>query len=77
MRLCLPEGYLRTRVETIRNEFLVLPAKLTKHGSRNVLQLPKDYHPREIFLAAVRKIETLRLPEPDRGEKFGFAGKPR
>jgi hypothetical protein len=76
-RLCLPEGYLRTTVETIRNEFFVLPAKLTKHGSRNVLQLPKDYHHREIFLAAVRKIETLRLPEPDRGEKFGFASKPR
>jgi hypothetical protein len=74
-RLCLPEGYLRMTVETIRNEFLVLPAELVKHGSRNVLQLPKDYHHRDIFLEAARKIETLRFPEPDRGEKYGFAGK--
>lgn len=71
-RLCLPDRYLRATVETIRNEFLVLPGKLTKHGGRNVLQLPKNYHHREIFLAAARKIETMRLPEPKRGEKFGF-----
>jgi len=59
-------------VETVRDKFLVLPAKLTKHGSRNVLQLPKDYHHRKIFLEAVRQIETLRLPEPEKGKKFGF-----
>jgi hypothetical protein len=59
-------------VETIRQEFLVLPGKLTKHGGRNVLQLPKDYHHRRIFLEAARKLETLRFPAPDKGEKFGF-----
>ena len=74
-RLCLPDDYLRKTVETIRNEFLVLPAKLSKHGSRNVLQLPKDYTHREVFLAAARRIEALRLPEPEWGEKFGFASK--
>jgi hypothetical protein len=52
---------------------LVLPGKLTKHGSRNVLQLPKDHPHRQIFLEAARKIQTLRLPEPAPGEKFGFA----
>jgi hypothetical protein len=71
-RLCLPEDYLRVTVETIRNEFLVLPGKLAKHGSRNVLQLPKDYHHREAFLAAAQKIETLQFPELEMGEKFGF-----
>ncbi len=71
-RLCLPHKYVGATVETIRDEFLVLPAKLTKHGSRNVLQLPKDYHHRRIFLEAVRQVETLRLPEPEKGEKFGF-----
>jgi len=74
-RLCLPEDYLRATVETIRNEFLVLPGKLTNHGGRNVLQLPKDYTHREVFLGAARRIETLRFPEPDRGAKFGFASK--
>ena len=62
-------------VETIRHEFLVLPAKLTKHGSRNVLQLPKDYHHRKIFLEAARDIESLRFPEPEKGEKFGFVNR--
>lgn len=74
-RLCLPQTYLRATVETIRNEFLVLPGKLTNHGGRNVLQLPKDYTHRELFLAAARRIEKLRLPEPNYGEKFGFASK--
>jgi hypothetical protein len=71
-RLCLPSEYWPTTVDTIRHEFLVLPGKLTKHGSRNVLQLPKDYPHRKIFLAAARRIENLRLPEPEAGEKFGF-----
>ena len=71
-RLCLPDDYARATVETIRNEFLVLPGKLAKHGSRNILQLPKDYNHRDIFLKASRRIEALRLPEPMHGEKFGF-----
>jgi hypothetical protein len=71
-RLCLPDNYAGATVETIRNEFLVLPGKLAKHGSRNVLQLPRDYDRREIFLKAARKIEALRLPEPAKGKKYGF-----
>ena len=71
-RLYLPDDYAGATVETIRNEFLVLPAKLAKHGSRNVLQLPKDYNHRDIFLKAARRIQALRLPEPAQGEKFGF-----
>jgi len=74
-RLCLPQEYLRATVETIRQEFLVLPGKLVRHGGRNVLQLPRDYHHRRTFLAAARIIETLRLAEPERGEKFGFVSK--
>ena len=76
-RLCLPDDYAGATVETIRNEFLVLPGKLAKHGSRNVLQLPRDYDHRAIFLKAARKIEVLRLPEPPQGEKFGFVNSRR
>lgn len=76
-RLCLPQEYLRATVDTIRQEFLVLPGKLTRQGGRNVLQLPRDYHHRQAFLAAARKIESLRLPPPARGEKFGFVSKPQ
>jgi hypothetical protein len=71
-RLCLPQSYLGATVDTIRQEILVLPGKLAKHGSRNVLQLPKDYSHRRTFLEAARTIEKMRLPDPEVGEKFGF-----
>lgn len=74
-RLCLPPDYLQATVDTIRQAFLVLPGKLTQHGGRNVLQLPRDYPHRPTFLAAARRIETLRLPSPKQGEKFGFVSK--
>ncbi len=67
-RLCLPEEYLRATVETIRNDFLVLPGKLTCRAGRNVLQLPRDYHHRELFLKAAKKIEKLRLPSRKMGK---------
>jgi hypothetical protein len=60
-RLCLPKEYLYTTLDTIRTDFLVLPAKLTKQGNRNVLVLPHDYHYQEQFKAALKKIERLRL----------------
>lgn len=60
-RLCLPEDYAGATLETIRNDFLVLPGKLTCRAGRNVLQLPRDYHYRELFLKAAAQIEMLRL----------------
>jgi len=60
-RLCLPKDYFTATVETIRSDFLVLPGKLTCRAGRNVLQLPRDYHYREVFLEAAKKIEKLRL----------------
>ena len=76
-RLCLSEGYTGATVETIRSEFLVLPGKLAKHGGRNVLQLPRDYQHRQLFLQAARKIESLRMPEPKDGERYGFVRRHR
>lgn len=61
-RLCLPRDYLYTTLETIRTDFLVLPAKLINTGHRNVLQLPRDYHYRKEFTGALKKIDKLRLP---------------
>jgi hypothetical protein len=61
-RLCLPKEYLYTTLDTIRTDFLVLPAKLTKKGSKNILALPQDYHYREQFETALKKIDKLRFP---------------
>ncbi len=60
-RLCLPRAYLYATLDTIRTDFLVLPAKLTQRGSQNVLVLPHDYHYQKEFKTALRKIDKLRL----------------
>ena len=62
-RLSLPLEYLTATLDTIRTDFIFLPAKLTKHGSQNVLILPKKYTYRQEFMQALRKIQKLRLPE--------------
>ncbi len=60
-RLCLPKEYLYATLDTIRTDFLVLPAKLTRQGNRNVLVLPRDYHHQPEFKVALNKIEKVRL----------------
>jgi hypothetical protein len=61
-RLCLPKEYLHTTLDTIRTDFLVLPARFTKKGSKNLLILPKDYHYREQFETALKNIDRLKIP---------------
>jgi hypothetical protein len=62
-RLCLPQEFLTTTLETIRTDFLVLPARLVRESRRNVVKLPHDYHHRREFMGALRKIQQLRLPK--------------
>jgi hypothetical protein len=83
-RLCLPRDYLYAALDTIRTDFLVLPAKLAKKGSQNVLVLPHDYHyqtefqdgtqeNREILAASI--FLTLRLPESVESHFHGFCAR--
>jgi hypothetical protein len=60
-RLCLPGHYAKTTIETVRSDFLMLPAKLVNSGRRNVLQLPKGYHYQREFLSAAKAVDKLRL----------------
>src|SRR6266704_222571 len=62
-RLCLPAPYRTATVETVRTDFLVLPARLVSRAGRNVLQLPKDYFHRDAFVTAFQKAAKLRLPK--------------
>lgn len=62
-RLCLPPEYLTTTLDTIRTDFLVLPARLVREHKKNIVKLPHDYHYQQEFLTAMKKIEQLRLPK--------------
>lgn len=62
-RLYLPREFLTTTLETIRTDFLVLPARLVRESKRNIVKLPHDYHHRREFMEALRKIQHLRLPK--------------
>jgi hypothetical protein len=66
-RLCLPDCYRTATLETIRTDFLVLPAKLVRVSKKNIVRLPGDYHYQKEFLEAERTIAHLQLPE-----KFRF-----
>ena len=65
-RLCLPPQYLTATLDTIRTDFIVLPARLVCESNRNVVKLPHDHHYQREFLEASRKIEKMRLPGPFR-----------
>jgi hypothetical protein len=62
-RLCLPASWSQATLDTIRSDFLVLPAKLVRAGRKNVVRLPHDYHYQREFLQAARSIARLRIPE--------------
>ena len=49
-RLCLPPEYRWATLETIRTDFLVLPARMIRKQGQNIVKLPHDYHYRDQFL---------------------------
>jgi len=61
-RLCLPASYTTATLDTIRTDFLLLPAKLVRAHKQNILKLPHDYHHQREFLAAERAIRHLKIP---------------
>jgi len=62
-RLCLPREYWNATLDTIRTDFLVLPARLVREHKKNIVKLPHDYHYQKEFRAAMEKIQKLRLPQ--------------
>ena len=59
-RFCLPPRFQNATLETIRTEFLVLPAKLVKSGSKNILKLPAEYISKQILDHIIQKIEKMK-----------------
>ena len=66
-RLCLPKNYHNATLDTIRTDFIVLPARLVREHKRNVVKLPHDHHYQKEFLQAMNTIGKLHFPE-----KFRF-----
>jgi Transposase DDE domain group 1 len=61
-RLCLPPQFQTAAVGTIRDEFLVLPARLVKTDNRNVLRLPAGYVSQQTIDQIIARIERIELP---------------
>jgi len=62
-RLCLPKEYETATLDTIRTDFIVIPAKLIKKHKQNIVKLPYDYHYQKQFIQAFRKIKQLKLSQ--------------
>lgn len=60
-RLCLPEQFQYATLQTIRRELLVLPARLVKSGSKNLLRLPRRFIYTQVFDYAIKRIKKLKL----------------
>jgi hypothetical protein len=61
-RLCLPPKFQNATLETIRTEFLVLPARLVKTDHRNILKLPIEYISKQTLdyiIQNIKKIDPL------------------
>jgi len=59
-RLCLPPEKPRTTVETLRHQFIGLPAKLICRSGKNVLILPRQYQFQKEFFAIQSRLEKLK-----------------
>lgn len=62
-RICLPQEYWTTTLDTIRTDFLVLPTQIVRSHKVNIVKLPPDYPYRKEFLAAFTRASKLKLPE--------------
>jgi len=58
-RLCLPPRFQNATLETIRTEFLVLPARLVKTDHQNILKLPIEYISKQTLDYIIQNIKKM------------------
>ena len=58
-RLCLPPRFQNATLETIRTEFLVLPARLVKTDHQNILKLPSEYISKQTLDYIIENIRKM------------------
>ena len=61
-RVCLPQIFRNITLETLRTDFLVIPARLVRSGNRSVLKLPAEYIHEKSLKSIIQKIEKMKLP---------------
>ena len=59
-RLCFAEHQLGKTADTLRHQFIELPAKLTRTAGKNVLHLPRAYPHKQAFLKAMAAVNKLK-----------------
>ena len=60
--LCLPEEYHYVTLQTIRDQLLSIPARLTKTGNKNMLKFPAGYQHESLFNTAITNIHKMKQP---------------
>lgn len=59
--LCLPKEYHYAMLQTIREQLLSIPARLTKTDNKNVLKFPAGYQYKTVFNTAISNIAKLEI----------------
>lgn len=59
-RLCLPKEYRYATLQTIRDNLLVIPARLLRSGHKNLLKFPKGYPNQDLFNYAITRIQRMK-----------------
>lgn len=60
-RLCLPNDWRFATLETIRTDFLMLPARFVREHKKNIIKLPHDHHYQKEFRQAFQIIPKLKI----------------
>jgi len=59
--LCLPKDYHYASLHTIREQLLLVAARLTKTDNKNTLNFPRAYEYQDLFSFALEKIDKLKI----------------
>jgi hypothetical protein len=60
-RLCLPKEFRYKTLRTIRQDLIVIPARLVRIGRSNILKLPAKYPYQKLFYKIAKNIESMNF----------------
>lgn len=58
--LCLPKEFQHWNISTLRRELWWLPAEWVRHGTSNILWLPKQYPQQDLFFKIQRTVSKVK-----------------